>query len=87
MLAGETWLRLTKPFMFVSHQREFVAGVGPMFVPGSEARLTDGRFFWTVSRANAWGFLDRPPVPAPAPVLIPPPRPPPRPPPAAAMWR
>ena len=67
MLAGETWLRLTKPFMFVSHQREFVAGVGPMFVPGSEARLTDARFFWTVSRANAWGFLDRPPVPAPRP--------------------
>ena len=60
-LAGEAWLRLSKPFLFNSAQKEFVAGVGPMFVPGSEVRLTDGRFFWTVSRVNAWGFVDRPP--------------------------
>ena len=58
-LAGEAWLRLTKPFMFNSAQKEFVAGVGPMFVPGSEVRLTDGQFFWTVSQVNAWGFVDR----------------------------
>lgn len=73
MLAGETWLRLTKPFMFNSAQREFVAGVGPMFVPGSEVRLTDARFFWTVSRANAWGFLDRPPHTNPDPATATPP--------------
>lgn len=60
-LGGEAWLRLTKPFMFNSAQKEFVAGVGPMFAPGSEVRLTDGRFFWTVSTVNDWGFVDRPP--------------------------
>ena len=77
-LAGEAWLRLTKPFMFNSAQKEFVAGVGPMFVPGSDVHLTDGRFFWTVSRVNAWGFVDRPlprpaspPAPVPHPLSLP----------------
>ena len=46
--AGEAWLRLTKPFM-----RNSI----PMgrFVPGTG--------FWTASRANRWGFLDRDPPP------------------------
>ena len=59
--AGEAWLRLTKPFMHRSHSRSFVPGVGVLYEPGSEVRWTNGSEFWTVSRANRWGFLDRPP--------------------------
>ena len=59
--AGEAWLRLTKPFMHRSESRSFVPGVGALYEPGSEVRWTNGSEFWTVSRANRWGFLDRPP--------------------------
>ena len=62
-LGGEAWLRVTKPFMFSSSEKRFVPGVGPMFVPGSATRLTDGQFFWTTSTVNALGFVDRPPPP------------------------
>lgn len=33
-----------------------------MYVPGSTVRSTNQLNFWTVSRANRWGFLDRPPL-------------------------
>lgn len=62
-LTGEAWLRVTKPFMFSSSEKRFVPGVGPMFVPGSATRLTDGQFFWTTSTVNSLGFVDRPPPP------------------------
>ena len=35
-----------------------------MYVPGSTVRSTNQLNFWTVSRANRWGFLDRPPPPS-----------------------
>ena len=41
--------------------RSFVPGVGMLNEPGLEVRWTDWSEFWTVSRANRWGFLDRPP--------------------------
>lgn len=66
-LAAETWLRATKPFMFDGSKKRFVEGVGPLFLPGSETRATDGRHFWTVSTVNALGFVDRPPPPEPQP--------------------
>ena len=59
--AGEAWLRLTIPFMHRSWSLSFVPGVGALYEPGSEVRWTNGSEFWTVSRANRWGFLDRPP--------------------------
>ena len=59
--AGEGWLRLTKPFMHRSWSQSFVPGVGALYEPGSEVRWTNRSEFWTVSRANRWGFLDRPP--------------------------
>lgn len=62
-LVGETWLRLTKPFMATSNTSAFVPGVGPLREPGSRVRYTDNRDFWTVSRANRWGFVDRGPPP------------------------
>ena len=59
--AGEAWLRLTKPFIYPSHSLLFVPGVGMLYEPGSEVRWTNQSDFWTVSRANRWGFFDRPP--------------------------
>lgn len=64
-VAGEAWLRLTKPFMVTNFEWWFVEGVGRLFVPGSEARITDKQYFWTVSTVNALGFMDRPPPPGP----------------------
>ena len=66
-LAGEAWLRLTKPFMFGGSTKWFAEGVGQLFLPGSETRATDGRHFWTVSTVNALGFVDRPVPPGPQP--------------------
>ena len=64
-LAGEVWLRLKGPFMAVQHQDVFVADVGPLLRPRTEVRWTNRVDFWTVSRANSLGFLDRePPSPA-----------------------
>ena len=60
-VAGEAWLRLTKPFILTSDSRSFVPGVGMLYEPGSEVRWTDRSEFRTISRANRWGFFDRPP--------------------------
>ena len=60
--AGEAWLRLTKPFMRNNiAMGRFVPGVGLLHEPNAEARRTNFRDFWTASRANRWGFLDRDP--------------------------
>ena len=62
--AGEAWLRLTKPFMRNSISMErFVPGIGLLHEPNAEVRRTNYRDFWTASRANRWGFLDRDPPP------------------------
>ena len=64
-LAGEVWLRSKGPFMAVHHQDVFVADMGPLLRPRTEVRWTNRVDFWTVSRANSLGFLDRePPSPA-----------------------
>ena len=64
-LAGEVWLRLKGPFMAIHYQEVFVADVGQLLRPRTEVRWTNRVDFWTVSRANSLGFLDRePPSPA-----------------------
>ena len=40
----------------------FVPGVGVLFLPNVEVRATNHLDFWTVSRTNRWGFLDREPI-------------------------
>ena len=57
---GEAWLRLTVPFerRFAA---AFVPGVGRHRAANAEVRATDMRDFWTISRTNSWGFLDREP--------------------------
>ena len=60
-LAGEAWLRWTTPFIERHQSKVFVPGVGPLFRPDTEIRWTNWLDFWTVSRSNRWGFLDRAP--------------------------
>ena len=62
-LAGEAWLRLTKPFMDRAMSMRFVPAVGLVHEPNAEVHWTNRRDYWAVSRANLWGFLDREPPP------------------------
>ena len=65
LVAGETWLRATQPFVQQHAAYEWVPGVGSHLVPHSEVRWTNWRDFSVVSRVNSFGFLDRePPSPA-----------------------
>ena len=64
--AGETWLRLRTPVVERVDVRpaRVVPHVGPLFEPNVEIRYSNGLDFWTVSRTNSLGFLDRePPTP------------------------
>ena len=61
-LVGEAWLRLTTPFLTTSKSVRFVPEVGVLSEPDTEERHTNGLDFWTVSRTNSLGFLDREPV-------------------------
>ena len=63
-VVGEVWLRLQWPFAHSSRPVNFVPKVGRMLKPNAEVRETDRRDFWTVSRTNNWGFLDREPIAA-----------------------
>ena len=65
-LGGEAYFRLTKPFMDQVYYAEFVPGVGLLLKPNTEVRTTNRLDFWTVSRSNRLGFLDREPPPGPA---------------------
>ena len=60
-LAGETYFRLTVPFMQSNAPRVFVPNVGSLRPPNTEIRHTNRHDFWTVSRTNSLGFLDREP--------------------------
>lgn len=60
--AGEAWLRLTRPFAVNRQPWEFRRGVGLHYEPNAEVRWSNsGAPFWTVSRTNSMGFLDREP--------------------------
>ena len=60
-LAAEVRLRSTRPFLHSVYPAEFVPDVGFLAPPDSEVRWTNGEDYWTVSRTNSWGFLDREP--------------------------
>ena len=63
-LAGEVWLRSTVPFKETCLPMVFVPGAGSLLPPDTEVRRTNQLDFWTVSRTNRLGFLDRgPPSP------------------------
>ncbi len=58
---GEAWLRATKPFVEIRFSEEWAPGVGDHLQAHSEVRWTNLFDYWTVSRANRFGFLDREP--------------------------
>ena len=62
-IAGEAWLRLSAPFHDPAEPLRFVPGVGILFEPHAEIRLTNHLDYWTVTRANSLGFPDREPPP------------------------
>ena len=62
-IGAEAYLRLTTPFAHVSHPRSFHPQAGRIGVPGAEVRWTNRLDFWTISRNNSLGFLDREPPP------------------------
>lgn len=59
--ANEAWLHVATPFRQDRHPREFVPGVGLALAPDAEVRRTNMLDFWTTSRTNSLGFLDREP--------------------------
>ena len=61
-VVGEVWLRLQRPFLHKSRPMHFVPKVGWMIRPNTEVRATNRLDFWTVSRTNSDGFLDREPI-------------------------
>ena len=42
--------------------RAFVPGVGLLYEPNAEVRVTNGLDFWAVAQTNSLGFLDREPL-------------------------
>ena len=60
-LVGEAYLRFTTPFMTPSVPTVMVPGVGMIKQPNVEVRYTNRVDFWTTSRTNRYGFLDREP--------------------------
>ena len=60
-MIGEAWLRSTVPFREHYLPTVFVPGVGAIRPPDTEIRWTNNLDFWTVSRTNRLGFLDREP--------------------------
>ena len=61
--AGEAYFRLIRPWPFTSKERafRFVPKVGLIRQPNAEVRHTNFLDFWTVSRTNSLGFVDREP--------------------------
>ena len=60
-LAAETYLRRAIPFWSEEHHIVLVPRVGFLWEPHTENRSTNRLDYWTVSRANSLGFLDREP--------------------------
>ena len=61
-VVGETYFRLRVPFVEKIHPNAYSPTVGRIFAPNAEVRHTDGLDFWTISRTNSLGFVDRQPI-------------------------
>ena len=62
LAAGEVYFRLTVPFVRSSWSTEFVPGVGLLYEPHTMFRSTNGVDYWTESKVNSLGFLEREPL-------------------------
>ena len=58
-VVGETYFRLRTPFVKPYAPYLWSPTVGSIFRPNAEVRSTNGLDFWTISRTNVLGFLDR----------------------------
>ena len=61
-VAGEMYFRLRAPFLENYALRAWFPTVGRTFTPNAEVRRTNRLDFWTESRTNSLGFLDREPI-------------------------
>ncbi len=58
-MVGETYFRLRAPFVEGVHPYAWSPSVGEIFNPNAEVRHTNRLDFWTESRTNSIGFVDR----------------------------
>ena len=58
-VVGETYFQLRTPFVEPYAPYSWSPTVGNIFRPNAEVRWTNGLDFWTISRTNILGFLDR----------------------------
>ena len=56
---AEAWFRLNTPFAESRLPTVFVPGVGLLRPTETEVRITNGLDFWTISKTNSLGFLER----------------------------
>ena len=61
-VVGETYFRLQVPFVESDAPYDWSPTVGSIFTPNAEVRWTNGLDFWTESRTNSVGFVDREPI-------------------------
>ena len=61
-VGGEMYFRLRAPFLENDAPRAWSPTVGHTFIPNAEVRWTNRLDFWTESRTNSLGFLDREPI-------------------------
>ena len=59
---SEVYLQQNMPFEQSSWKKEFVPGVGILYQPHTVVQATDRVEFWTVSKVNSLGFLEREPL-------------------------
>ncbi len=59
--AAELYFRSTVPFINSTWPMKFDPAVGTTLTPGAVVRFTNHVDFWTETKANEIGFLDRPP--------------------------
>ena len=61
-VAGETYFRLQAPFVETLRPYAWSPDVGAVYKPHAEVRWTNHLDFWTESRTNGLGFVDREPI-------------------------
>ena len=61
-VAGEAYFRLRAPFVENDRPYGWSPMSGGMFAPNAKVRHTNGLDFWTESRTNGLGFVDREPI-------------------------
>ena len=61
-VVGEMYFRLRAPFLEIHAPYAWFPTIGRIFNPNAEVRWTNRLDFWTESRTNSLGFLDREPI-------------------------